>query len=112
MAGRFLYESLPAVFGEIDDEGDGTPDPDDWGYEDAELHDVMQAWVIRRVNIRPLTNVPMLDPRFLRAHPAGAGFALHLDATRGLPPAKLGLYPIVTFQYSTTTLYQFSYHIQ
>jgi hypothetical protein len=24
----------------------------------------------------------------------------------------LGLYPIVTFQYSSTTLYQFSYHIQ
>jgi hypothetical protein len=26
--------------------------------------------------------------------------------------ARLGLYPIVTFQYSSTTLYQFSYHIQ
>ena len=25
---------------------------------------------------------------------------------------ELGLYPIVTFQYSSTTLYQFSYHIQ
>jgi hypothetical protein len=25
---------------------------------------------------------------------------------------RLGLYPIVTFQYSSTTLYQFSYHIQ
>jgi hypothetical protein len=34
------------------------------------------------------------------------------------PPAvagrhpDLGLYPIVTFQYSSTTLYQVSYHIQ
>jgi hypothetical protein len=26
--------------------------------------------------------------------------------------AGLGLYPIVTFQYSSTTLYQFSYHIR
>jgi hypothetical protein len=26
--------------------------------------------------------------------------------------AKVGLYPIVTFQYSSTTLYQFSYHIR
>jgi hypothetical protein len=26
--------------------------------------------------------------------------------------AEIGLYPIVTFQYSSTTLYQFSYHIQ
>ena len=25
---------------------------------------------------------------------------------------ELGLYPIVSFQYSSTTLYQFSYHIQ
>jgi hypothetical protein len=25
---------------------------------------------------------------------------------------ELGLYPIVTFQYSSTTLYQVSYHIQ
>jgi hypothetical protein len=25
---------------------------------------------------------------------------------------RLGLYPIVTFQYSSTTLYQVSYHIQ
>jgi hypothetical protein len=25
---------------------------------------------------------------------------------------KVGLYPIVTFQYSLTTLYQFSYHIR
>jgi hypothetical protein len=28
------------------------------------------------------------------------------------PISKVGLYPIVTFQYSSTTLYQFSYHIQ
>ena len=26
--------------------------------------------------------------------------------------ARLGSYPIVTFQYSSTTLYQVSYHIQ
>jgi hypothetical protein len=25
---------------------------------------------------------------------------------------RVGSYPIVTFQYSSTTLYQFSYHIQ
>jgi hypothetical protein len=25
---------------------------------------------------------------------------------------RVGLYPIVTFQYSSTTLYQVSYHIQ
>ena len=25
---------------------------------------------------------------------------------------QVGLYPIVTFQYSSTNLYQFSYHIQ
>jgi hypothetical protein len=25
---------------------------------------------------------------------------------------RLGIYPIVTFQYSSTTLYQVSYHIQ
>ena len=28
------------------------------------------------------------------------------------PKVDVGLYPIVTFQYSSTTLYQFSYHIQ
>jgi hypothetical protein len=27
-------------------------------------------------------------------------------------PARVGLYPIVTFQYSSTTLYHISYHIQ
>ena len=27
-------------------------------------------------------------------------------------PRHLGLYPIVTFQYRSTTLYQISYHIQ
>jgi hypothetical protein len=35
-------------------------------------------------------------------------------AAAALPGAEawLGLYPIATFQYSSTTLYQVSYHIQ
>jgi hypothetical protein len=53
-----------------------------------------------------------------------AALALALAAleagSRGLPEAirddvlkvLLGLYPIVTLQYSSTTLYQVSYHIQ
>jgi hypothetical protein len=39
-----------------------------------------------------------------------------LDGGRGLRAtaaiAKVGLYPIVTFQYSSTTLFQVSYHNQ
>ena len=49
---------------------------------------------------------------------------IHLDACAAgalAPPtpvvaaaveAAVGLYPIVTFEYSSTTLYQVSYHIQ
>jgi hypothetical protein len=33
-------------------------------------------------------------------------------ALRGAGRARLGLYPVVTFQYSSTALYQVSYHIQ
>ena len=33
------------------------------------------------------------------------------DATDAAVQANIGLYPIVTFQYSSTTLYQVSYHI-
>ena len=32
--------------------------------------------------------------------------------TRSIGDLQVGSYPIVTFQYSSTTLYQFSYHIQ
>jgi hypothetical protein len=32
--------------------------------------------------------------------------------THALVEAVLGLYPIVTFEYSSTALYQVSYHIQ
>jgi hypothetical protein len=37
------------------------------------------------------------------------GAAVHAAMAK---QALLGLYPIVTFQYSSTTLYQVSYHIQ
>jgi hypothetical protein len=42
------------------------------------------------------------------------GFVTSMRALLAEPGAvaPLGLYPIVTFQYSSTTLYQFSYHIQ
>jgi hypothetical protein len=34
------------------------------------------------------------------------------NAVRDGPGVCIGLYPIVTFQYSSTTLYQFTYHIR
>ena len=45
-----------------------------------------------------------------RAAAAGArhGAALPRQAVGG----RLGLYPIITFQYGSTTLYQVSYHMQ
>jgi hypothetical protein len=55
--------------------------------------------------------------------PSGGGIAdyaliwfealrVYLAATGDAPACKVGLYPIVTFQYSLTTLYQFYYHIR
>jgi hypothetical protein len=38
------------------------------------------------------------------------GFEAELQARAG--GARVGLYPIVTLQYSSTTLYQVSYHIR
>ena len=58
--GRALLEALPAVFGPIDDDGDGEPGADDHGFGNLEVFDVLQSWVLRRTNIRPLTNVPLL----------------------------------------------------
>eukprot|EP01045_Picozoa_sp_COSAG04_P015960 COSAG04_NODE_1300_length_7317_cov_56.834682_2_plen_164_part_00 len=87
--GRALLEALPRVWGEIDDEDDGEPDPDDYGYEDTELFDVLQAWVLRRLNIRPLTNVPLLDLRHLRPwRGSAAGFELCVDGMRRVPNEK------------------------
>ena len=86
--GRAVYEALPAAWGEIDDEGDGEPDPDDFGYADEELFDVMQSWVLRRTNIRPLTNVPLLDVRCLRAYNPEQGLSLWVDTTLRLPNEK------------------------
>ena len=37
---------------------------------------------------------------------------LDVPPDQSASPARLGLYPIVTSQYSSTTLYQVSYHIQ
>jgi hypothetical protein len=45
------------------------------------------------------------------ADPPGAGAARGLHEVGAQGP-HLGLYPIVTFQYSSTTLYQVSYHIR
>ena len=42
--------------------------------------------------------------------PAALGRAM--GALASLAEASVGLYPIVTSQYSSTTLYQFSYHTQ
>ena len=87
--GRALLEALPRVWGEIDDEDDGEPDPDDYGYEETELFDVLQAWVLRRLNIRPLTNVPLLDLRHLRPwRGSAAGFELCVDGMRRVPNEK------------------------
>lgn len=80
---------MPAVWGGIDDEGDGKPDPDDFGYEDTELFDVVQSWVLRRTNIRPLSNVPLVDLRNLRPYSVTQGFEVHVDAMRRLPNEKL-----------------------
>ena len=44
------------------------------------------------------------------AEPSGSGS--NPSASAGASASNLGLYPIVTFQYSPTTLYQVSYHIQ
>lgn len=57
-SGKALNEALPAVWGEIDDEGDGEPDPDDYDYTVTELFDVVQSWVLRRTNIRPVRAAP------------------------------------------------------
>lgn len=48
----------------------------------------MQAWAVRRVNIRPLTNIPMLDLKYLRTYRPSSGFTLHIDGSRGLPRDK------------------------
>ena len=58
----------------------------------------------------------------LGATSAALGVALPLPSSRGSPRLSLqdfgaiavavGLYPIVTFQYCSTTLYQVSYHIR
>jgi hypothetical protein len=86
------------VWGQIDDEGDGEPDEDDSGYEDSELHAVMQAWVLRRCNIRPLTTVPIHPLRLMRPFdPSGGGgsFRVVLDSARRLvrPNADKSLKP-------------------
>jgi hypothetical protein len=56
---RALLGVLPAILGSIDD-GNGEPDANSHDLEDIELFDALQSWVLRRTNIRPLTNVPML----------------------------------------------------
>ena len=65
--GEALNAALPTVWGEIDDEGDGEPDPDDWGYEKTELFDVLQSWVLRRTNIRPVSRHALLGVNDVRA---------------------------------------------
>jgi hypothetical protein len=58
--------------------------------------------------------------RFVEVFGGIGGFRLALDALGGRcvfcseldQGARIGLYPIVTLQYSSTTLYQVSYHIQ
>jgi hypothetical protein len=42
----------------------------------------------------------------------GAEVALPVMEAAALAAAEVGPYPIVTLQYSSTTSYQFSYHIQ
>ena len=42
----------------------------------------------------------------------GCGYALWPSDATFPDGGRLGSYPIVTFQYSSTTLYQVSYHIQ
>lgn len=56
---RALLDALPATLGTIDD-GNGKADADSHDLEDIELFDALQSWVLRRTNIRPLTNVPVL----------------------------------------------------
>ena len=50
------------------------------------------------------------------AHPLRWGFMtagrICKDMAQAILIAQVGLYPIVTFQYSSTTLYQVSYHIR
>jgi hypothetical protein len=48
-----------------------------------------------------------------RAAVAGCSHVQRADTSAAVQQAVgIGLYPIVTFQYSSTTLYQFSDHIQ
>jgi len=93
-SGSAIYDALPTVWGEIDDEGDGEPDPDDYGYESTEIFDVVQSWVLRRTNIRPLTNVPMLDLRYLRQY-NDQGLAVTICCTRCLSNDKKQVAPLV-----------------
>jgi hypothetical protein len=54
------------------------------------------------------------DSRTLAAAGVGPGARLHcLGHTAEMPAAvRLGLYPFVSSQHSSTTLYQVSYHVQ
>lgn len=92
--GSAIYDALPTVWGEIDDEGDGEPDPDDYGYESTEIFDVVQSWVLRRTNIRPLTNVPLLDRRYLKAY-SDQGLEVTVCSTLRLPNDKKHIAPLV-----------------
>ena len=63
------------------------------------------------------------DPKYLKVLAGCKHFDVHTGPENnnygwttgplGTPPGvAVGLYPIVTFQYSSTTLYQVSYHIR
>jgi nucleoside-diphosphate-sugar epimerase len=64
---------------------------------------VVRELVARGHSVRSLDQVKTRDPGL-----APADVLIGSTAE----PADVGLYPIVTFQYSSTTLYQFYYHIQ
>ena len=58
-------------------------------------------------------NSPPMASHLLEHVLEDAGVELHVGvAERGVVQHHLGLYPIVTLQYSSTTLYQVSYHIR
>jgi hypothetical protein len=60
----------------------------------------MRGCIIRSFSHHEAVDAQLVQREVGRGHPEGG--------SRG----HLGLYPIVTLQYSSTTLYQVSYHIR
>ena len=63
----------------------------------------IQQFIVDGFHVVKPSDLTRLTPAFHRAV---------IDQADAAVAAGIGLYPIVTLQYSSTTLYQVSYHIQ